>query len=437
MNDDGDNNYKRTQKDFLGKKRDYTSANNIKNPRQQEYRRNNQPGNPNDYYDSNPGRNFDSNFTENPKLKSESPPMKRMKGNECDFRNNNYDADRIIDNAGNNNNLNALNANESNYSDRNKNNNTNFSRNSSANNFNNNYDNYKSNSRGNYNSNNNERNNNNNNARNQNNFNQNNNNSRNFQNNNYSNNNNLINRPRNQNFSGQSKKPHNDQIRISYYGLENLPIMNHKEEIISLLASEQVIIISGTTGCGKTTQVPKFLYEKLQQDFPDIFELDNQGEKKNYRKILITQPRRIAAVSIAKRLCQELKCELGKEVGFHVGLNPNYNSNTRIVICTTGIFLQKIINDDSIKDYAYIVIDEVHERDADIDLLLAMLKHLICRNRQVKLILMSATISIKLFSGYFGKESIKTVKKTDVYEKFGIGKLFLKFIEKFLQKNSK
>jgi len=225
-------------------------------------------------------------------------------------------------------------------------------------------------------------------------------------------------------FNDTNKNAKDDQLRISYYGLENLPIMNHKQEILNLLTTEQVIIISGTTGCGKTTQVPKFIYEKLKNDFPDIFELDQQGNKKSHRKILITQPRRIAAVSIAKRLCQELKCQLGKEVGYHVGLNPNYNQDTRIIICTTGIFLQKLINDNSIKDYAYIIIDEVHERDCDIDLLLVLLKHLIRKTPQVKLILMSATISIKLFSAYFNRASIENIRKSDIYQDLKIGNNF-------------
>ncbi len=226
----------------------------------------------------------------------------------------------------------------------------------------------------------------------------------------------------NLNFSKRNSKSKNSDIRVSYYGLENLPIMNHKEEILNLLNTEQVIIISGTTGCGKTTQVPKFIYEKLQNDFKveDNVDIDNLNKKQ--KKILITQPRRIAAVSIAKRLSKELNCQLGQDVGYHVGLNPNYTSKTKIIICTTGIFLQKIINENSIKDYAYIIVDEVHERDCDIDLLLVMLKHLISKNKKIKLILMSATISIKLFSGYFNKFSIKNVEKTDKYQELKIGK---------------
>lgn len=198
------------------------------------------------------------------------------------------------------------------------------------------------------------------------------------------------------------------KIEASYSSLGNLPIMNEKERILHLLETQQVIIISGTTGCGKTTQVPKFIFEYLLQKNNEVLFKEN-------KKILITQPRRIAAVSIARRLSEELDEPLGGLVGFHVGLNPFYGIKTKIIVCTTGIFLQKIINENHIDEFGYIIIDEVHERDCDIDLLLIMIKHLLKRNSQVKLILMSATISTTLFSHYFSQTSIREVDSTDYY----------------------
>ncbi len=213
------------------------------------------------------------------------------------------------------------------------------------------------------------------------------------------------------------KKINNDKLpqkflSFSYKNLDHLPIMKYKNEILNLLELEQVIIISGSTGCGKTTQVPKFLLEKLIQLNSD-------------KKILITQPRRIAAMSIAKRLSQELNTRLGQLVGYHVGLNPYFTNESKIIICTTGIILQKLINESSLDEYAYILVDEVHERDVDIDILLVILKHLICKNSNTKLILMSATICIDLFSKYFSKESISSVFIGDMYENLKIGKILI------------
>ena len=100
--------------------------------------------------------------------------------------------------------------------------------------------------------------------------------------------------------------------------------MEYKDEILNLIKKERVIIISGTTGCGKTTQVPKFIYEEFRNKIHDT-----------NTKILITQPRRIAAVTIARRFSDELKCKLGGLVGYNVGLNPNFSSETKNLIFTT------------------------------------------------------------------------------------------------------
>ena len=123
-------------------------------------------------------------------------------------------------------------------------------------------------------------------------------------------------------------------------------------------------------------------------------------------------------------MSDELQCKLGGLVGYHVGLNPNFSSETKILICTTGIFLQKLINENSLDEYEYIIIDEVHERDVDIDLLLILLKHMLNTDSKVKLILMSATISINLFANFFSQNSINNVKNKDFFKENNIRILF-------------
>lgn len=185
-----------------------------------------------------------------------------------------------------------------------------------------------------------------------------------------------------------------------------LPIYKHTEEINTLIKSNQVIIISGNTGCGKTTQVPQIIYYDGELNHKPV-------------KILITQPRRIAAVSIAKRLSIELKTVIGDLVGYHVGMNPYFNSEkTKIIIKTTGIFLEELIHEKSnMNHYTHLIIDEVHERDINIDFALLLVKHFLSINSAIKLILMSATIATELFSNYFSKQSICTINEDcDAYD---------------------
>ena len=115
----------------------------------------------------------------------------------------------------------------------------------------------------------------------------------------------------------------------------------------------------------------------------------------------MTQPRRIAAVSIAKRLAEEMgEKNVGKLIGFHVSMNPNFSNETKILVETTGIFLEEIIHKNL--DYTHIIIDEVHERDIYIDLVLALIKWYFEQNPEskIKIILMSATISEEKFADY-------------------------------------
>ena len=164
-----------------------------------------------------------------------------------------------------------------------------------------------------------------------------------------------------------------------------LPIFNKKQEIIDQIGQNRVIIVSGNTGCGKSTQVPQFIYEM---------------EKDKNKKILITQPRRIAAISIAKRLSYEMKNRLGDLIGYQVSMISHMSKDTKIFVKTTGVFLEELLH--NTLDYSYILLDEVHERDLYVDLVLALLKDHFNSfpNSKVKLILMSATIAEEKFADY-------------------------------------
>jgi HrpA-like RNA helicase len=205
------------------------------------------------------------------------------------------------------------------------------------------------------------------------------------------------------------KKTQNKNENIRDFGTEatkELPIAKYRKEILDTIEKHQVIIIAGETGCGKTTQVPKYIYENFT----------GQGKEPN---ILITQPRRIAAFSIAKRLSIEMNVELGKEVGYHYGMSPVFVSGiTKILIVTTGIFLQRIIHEKNLDEYTHILLDEVHERDEDIDFVLVILKNILKENKKIKVILMSATIATNLFANYFARSSIDAaiIKNNEEHE---------------------
>lgn len=208
----------------------------------------------------------------------------------------------------------------------------------------------------------------------------------------------------NKNYFNKQTQYDNSQKPNYFHGL---PIDNHYSEILSKIGKNKVTIISGETGCGKTTRVPLYLYDSCL----------SQG---NDTKILVTQPRRLAAISISKRIKTEIhKINPNldyKTVGYQVGMENNFDSiKTKILIVTTGIFLQRLINEKNINEFPYIIIDEVHERDCDIDFVLIILKHYLLSSSS-KLILMSATISTKIFSHYFSMKEMENIKFSFFYK---------------------
>lgn len=176
---------------------------------------------------------------------------------------------------------------------------------------------------------------------------------------------------------------------FDHHPQNSLPIMAHKETIVSMVETNQVTVIQGVTGCGKTTQVPQFI-------------LDSCAECGVHCNIIITQPRRIAAITVTKRVSEERNWPVGTLVGYQVGLNNKTSRDTRLTFCTTGVLLQKFINKRNMNDYTHVILDEVHERDQDMDFTLLIVRKLLRTNsRGVKVILMSATFNVQRFSEYF------------------------------------
>ncbi|KAA8524176.1 hypothetical protein F0562_010392 [Nyssa sinensis] len=183
-----------------------------------------------------------------------------------------------------------------------------------------------------------------------------------------------------------------------------LPIASFQDVITSTIESNQVVLISGETGCGKTTQVPQFL-------------LDHMWGKGEACKIVCTQPRRISATSVAERISCERGETVGDNVGYKIRLESKGGRHSSVIFCTNGILLRVLVSKgsgrlkteaskkpakDDVSEITHIIVDEIHERDRYSDFMLAILRDMLPSYTRLRLVLMSATIDAERFSQYFG-----------------------------------
>ncbi|UJF20128.1 ATP-dependent RNA helicase HrpA [Vibrio sp. SS-MA-C1-2] len=167
---------------------------------------------------------------------------------------------------------------------------------------------------------------------------------------------------------------------------ELLPVSQKKDDIAEAIRDNQVVIIAGETGSGKTTQIPKICMELGRGQFGMI------GH---------TQPRRLAARTVASRIAEELECELGSYVGYKVRFNDQVSDQSQVKLMTDGILLAEIQNDRYLNQYDTIIIDEAHERSLNIDFILGYLREILPKRPDLKLIITSATIDPERFSKHF------------------------------------
>ncbi|KAG9472018.1 hypothetical protein GDO78_021599 [Eleutherodactylus coqui] len=177
----------------------------------------------------------------------------------------------------------------------------------------------------------------------------------------------------------------------SSISLQDLPADHHRQIILSAIKKHQVVVIAGDTGCGKTTRIPRYILEDAI--------LSGHGAHCN---MLITQPRRISAVSVAHRVGQELGPSLRGNVGYQVRLESNLPPRGgALLFCTVGVLLKKLQSNQGLEGVSHVVVDEVHERDVNTDFLLILLKQVLDTNQDIKIILMSATGDNERISRYF------------------------------------
>ncbi len=180
---------------------------------------------------------------------------------------------------------------------------------------------------------------------------------------------------------------------MQFFYPDNLPISDHKDAIVDAVIKNQVVVIAGDTGSGKTTQLPKMCLEAL----PD-----------NELLIGCTQPRRIAASTVASRVSEELGAA-GDTVGYKIRFHDYTTTKTKIKFMTDGVLLAETRQDRLLSQYGVLIIDEAHERSLNIDFLLGYIKQLLLRRNDLKVIITSATIDTEAFSEHFNNAPIITV----------------------------
>lgn len=179
---------------------------------------------------------------------------------------------------------------------------------------------------------------------------------------------------------------------------EQLPVFQHRHQVLEALQRHPVVVVAGETGSGKSTQIPQFLLEELLTG----------GKEAKPCNIVVTQPRRISAMSLACRVSEELGCEDGPGsksslCGYQIRMENQSGEWTRLLYCTTGVLLRKLQHDRHLSSLTHIIVDEVHERSVQSDFLLTILKDVVMRRSDLQLILMSATVDCHKFSNYFNR----------------------------------
>ncbi|KAL4253594.1 hypothetical protein ABKN59_003415 [Abortiporus biennis] len=209
--------------------------------------------------------------------------------------------------------------------------------------------------------------------------------------------------------SGRNDDRTDQQVREEFDGLrdnegykrilsarQKLPAFSFQTKFLEALQKNRCVVVVGQTGCGKTTQLPQFILDSLI--------LSNEGSKAS---IIVTQPRRLSAIGVATRVSAE-RLEDGS-VGYAIRGESKQSRRTKLLFCTTGVVLRRLSAGDNLSSVTHVVVDEVHERSVDGDILLLQLKEIMKQHKKLKVILMSATINHEIFVRYFNNAPLLTI----------------------------
>ncbi|KAL6339905.1 hypothetical protein AAG906_034995 [Vitis piasezkii] len=201
---------------------------------------------------------------------------------------------------------------------------------------------------------------------------------------NNNNNNNLVNR-----WNG---RPYSQRYYEILEKRRTLPVWHQKEEFLQVLKANQSLILVGETGSGKTTQIPQFVLEAVDIETPD---------KRKKMMIACTQPRRVAAMSVSRRVAEEMDVTIGEEVGYSIRFEDCSSARTVLKYLTDGMLLREAMTDPLLERYKVIILDEAHERTLATDVLFGLLKEVLKNRPDLKVVVMSATLEAEKFQGYF------------------------------------
>ncbi|XP_034277526.1 pre-mRNA-splicing factor ATP-dependent RNA helicase DHX16 [Pantherophis guttatus] len=189
----------------------------------------------------------------------------------------------------------------------------------------------------------------------------------------------------------KEEKPELSQAELKKLSIQevrrSLPIFPYREDLLAAIAEHQMLIIEGETGSGKTTQIPQYLYE--------------EGYTKKGMKIGCTQPRRVAAMSVAARVSQEMNVKLGNEVGYSIRFEDCTSERTVLKYMTDGMLLREFLTEPDLSSYSVILIDEAHERTLHTDILFGLIKDIARFRPELKVLIASATLDTERFSTFF------------------------------------
>ncbi|XP_073056816.1 probable pre-mRNA-splicing factor ATP-dependent RNA helicase DEAH2 [Primulina eburnea] len=173
---------------------------------------------------------------------------------------------------------------------------------------------------------------------------------------------------------------------------KSLPVWHQKDEFLQALKANQALILVGETGSGKTTQIPQFVLEAVEIETPD---------KRKKFMVACTQPRRVAAMSVSRRVAEEMDVTIGEEVGYSIRFEDCSSAKTVLKYLTDGMLLREAMTDPLLERYKVIILDEAHERTLATDVLFGLLKEVLKNRPDLKLVVMSATLEAEKFQCYF------------------------------------
>ncbi|XP_011040915.1 PREDICTED: probable pre-mRNA-splicing factor ATP-dependent RNA helicase [Populus euphratica] len=195
-------------------------------------------------------------------------------------------------------------------------------------------------------------------------------------------------------------KPYSQRYYEILEKRKNLPVWHQKEDFLQVLKRNQVLVLVGETGSGKTTQIPQFVLEAVELESSD-----------RRRKMMIgcTQPRRVAAMSVSRRVAEEMDVTIGEEVGYSIRFEDCSSARTVLKYLTDGMLLREAMTDPLLERYKVIILDEAHERTLATDVLFGLIKEVLKNRPDLKLVVMSATLEAEKFQGYFGEAPLMKV----------------------------